>query len=99
MEQEVLRQQPKSGPEGSDWQFSRVHTVPQDPCERADERGSSPRLGAIEHHSKRVGLSGACYFRNNNEIQRTNASFAFFRFVFIIYLIYVYTYIELTSCF
>lgn len=66
MEQEVLRQQSEPRPERRDLQLLGIHPVPQDPSERADEGGSTPRPGPIQDHSDRVGLSGACCFEDND---------------------------------
>lgn len=69
VEQEILRQQSESRSERRDRQFSGVHPVPQDSCKRAYEGSSPSGPGTFGDHSERVGLSGACCFRNNNGIK------------------------------
>lgn len=69
VEQEILRQQSESRSEGRDRQLSGVHSISQDSCKRAYEGGSPSGPGTFGDHSKRVGLSGACCFRNNNGIK------------------------------
>lgn len=69
VEQEILRQQSESRSEGRDRQLSGVHSISQDSCKRAYEGGSPSGPGTFGDHSERVGLSGACCFRNNNGIK------------------------------
>lgn len=69
VEQEILRQQSESRSEGCDRQLSGVHSISQDSCKRAYEGSSPSGSGTFGDHSERVGLSGACCFRNNNGIK------------------------------